>query len=426
MDIKKSPSKNSNNHKSIIIFVITIVAIVLTIWSLSQPSALEKVAKSQIWTATVQQGELSLEVEGYGKLKSKEQRLLTAPANATVEEIFLKPGSLVTKNSVIARLANPVISQKVKEAKHQLNFTQTAYLQLELNQQRKLLAHQAQQEQLLSELEIAKLKMQAEEKLVKRGIVSELTFKRSQLDYRQLSRRITIEKKRLIQLNNIYEKELSIAQDRIEQQQEQLNVINEQFNRLTVTAGINGVVQSLPVELGQSVALGEQIALVGSVDSLYALLNVSQSDMDLIATEQMVNIDTRGGIISGTVQRINPLVQQGMITIEITITSELPKNARPDLNIDGVISTGKIENTLFVKKPVNANSGMKSKLFKLNSDKSTAKPITVTYGHESGEFIQLVSNETSALTGNAIQANDIVILSDMSRWNESTQITIVQ
>lgn len=426
MDIKKSPSKNSNNHKSFIIFVIMIVAIVLTIWSLSQPSALEKVAKSQIWTATVQQGELSLEVEGYGKLKSKEQRLLTAPANATVEEIFLKPGSLVTKNSVIARLANPVISQKVKEAKHQLNFTQTAYLQLELNQQRKLLAHQAQQEQLLSELEIAKLKMQAEEKLVKRGIVSELTFKRSQLDYRQLSRRITIEKKRLIQLNNIHEKELSIAQDRIEQQQEQLNVINEQFNRLTVTAGINGVVQSLPVELGQSVALGEQIALVGSVDSLYALLNVSQSDMDLIATEQMVNIDTRGGIISGTVRRINPLVQQGMITIEITITSELPKNARPDLNIDGVISTGKIANALFVKKPVNANSGMKSQLFKLNSDKSTAKPITVTYGHESGEFIQLVSNETSALTGNAIQANDIVILSDMSRWNESTQITIVQ
>jgi len=426
MDIKRSQDKSSTNHKKRIIIMIIVAITALSLWSLNQPSALDKVAKSQIWTAIVQQGELSLEVEGYGKLKSKEQRLLTAPANATVEEILLKPGSLVTKNSVIARLANPVISQQVKEAKRQLTNTKTAYLQLELNQQRELLAHQAQQEQLMSELELAELKMLAEEKLVNKGIVSDLSFKRSQLNYRQLSRRISIEEKRLAQLNNLHEKELVIAQNKIAQQQEQVDVFNEQFSRLTVTAGINGVVQSLPVELGQSVALGEQVALVGSVDSLYALLNVSQADMDLIAIEQTVNIDTRGGTISGLVKRINPLVQQGMITIEVSITSELPKDARPDLNIDGIISTGKIANALFVKKPVNASSGMKGQLFKLDSDESTAQPIAVTYGHESGEFIQLFTNTTSDVNSNSVQANDIIILSDMSRWKTSEQISIVQ
>jgi len=417
MDIRKATENKSTNQKVKWMIGAVFTVLVMSFWGFNQPSGAEKVTSSQIWTDTVKRGDLDLEVQGYGKLKSKQQRLLTTPANATVEEILLKPGSLVNKDSIIVRLSNPKIAQQVKEAARNYSNAKSIFLQTELKQKRELLAHQALQEQLMSELELAELTMLAEEKLMKKGIVSELTFKRSQLDYRQLSRRITIENTRLTQLGEVHQQELAIEQDKIEQQKENVAVITEQFNRLTVRAGINGVVQSLPVELGQSLVLGEKVALVGSVDSLFAMLNVSQSDIENIALNQLVHIDTRGGKITGKVQRINPLVKQGMISIEVSLSGTLPKNARPDLNVDGVISTGTLTQVMYIKKPVNASAGMKTELFKVNKEHSQAQKVAVSYGQASGEYIQL-------LTG--ASAHDTLILSDMSRWSKANNITITQ
>ncbi|MFT5636712.1 MAG: HlyD family secretion protein [Cognaticolwellia sp.] len=415
MDIKLSQKSTNKNSKSIIITLIVVTAVSLSFWLFNQPSGSQKVSRSQIWTDTIKHGDLAIQVEGFGKLKSKEQRLLSAPDNAIVEEIILKPGSLVTKDSIIVRLSNPQIAQQVKDANRVLANTKTSYLQLELNQKREMLSQQAQQEQLLSELEIAELKVTAEQKLVTKGIVSELTFKRSQLDYRQLSRRIVIEKSRLEQLSEVHQKELDIAQDRIAQQAEQVAVINERFNKLTVRAGISGVVQALPVELGQSVTLGEQIALVGSVDSLYAMINVSQSDMEQIAIKQIVSIDTRAGTVAGVVHRISPVVTKGMIAIEVSITGKLPNNARPELNVDAIISIGMLTNTTYIKKPVNVTAGMKTSLFRLIPNSSQADKINITFGQESDGFIEVVSN---------VKTTDTFILSDMSRWEDTKKITI--
>jgi hypothetical protein len=163
--------------------------------------------------------------------------------------------------------------------------------------------------------------------------------------------------------------------------------------------------------------MGEQIALVGSVDSLFAMINVSQSDIDLIAIDQLVHIDTRGGKIIGKVQRINPLVKQGMISIEVSLTGELPSNARPDLNVDGVISIGTLTQAMYIKKPVSASTGMKTQLFKLGESQEQAEKVVITYGQESGEFIQILSGASE---------HDTFILSDMSRWNESAHIAITQ
>jgi len=415
MDIKISPNTTNKNSRLIITAFITLAVIGTSFWSFSQPSNSQKVPRSQIWTDTIKRGDLAIQVEGFGKLKSKEQRLLSAPDNAIVEEIFLKPGSLVTKESIIALLSNPQIKQQVKDANRILANTKTSYLQLELNQKREILSQQAQQEQLLSELEIAELKVAAEQQLVSKGIVSELTFKRSQLDYRQLSRRLKIEKSRLLQLSAVHQKELEIAEDRIAQQAEQVMVIEERFNKLTVKAGINGVVQALPVELGQSVNLGEQIALVGSIDSLYAMINVSQSDMEQVLIDQIVNIDTRAGIVAGVVSRINPVVNQGMIAIEISLTGKLPNNARPELNVDAIIDIGTLTDTTYIKKPVNVTAGMKSKLFRLLPNSSQAEKIDIVFGQESNEFIEVTSK---------VNMTDTFILSDMSRWQENNNITI--
>jgi hypothetical protein len=172
----------------------------------------------------------------------------------------------------------------------------------------------------------------------------------------------------------------------------------------------------MPVELGHSVGMGEQVALVGSVESLYSMLDISQSQMALVKLNQTVIIDTRAGKIQGEVIRINPVVTQGSIAIEVALNSALPSNARPELNVDGVISTGLVTNATYIKKPVNASAGMNATLFKLSNELNQAEQVEVTYGQESGEYIQLVSGASVGQT---------FVLSDMSRWKEVSVVALI-
>ncbi|KGJ97971.1 efflux RND transporter periplasmic adaptor subunit [Thalassotalea sp. ND16A] len=417
MDVKIKQTKNNQASKTKLIWVVGICALSVFGWLALQPSGAHKVSRDNIWSAQVQQGDLAVQVQAYGKLKSKAQRLLTAPADAVVDEIVLKPGAIVTADTILLRLSNPEIEQQVKDTRRERENRLTNYRQLMINQQSELLSRQASLELLLSDLELAKLKVEAETPLVANGIISTINFKRSELEQRQLSRRYDIEQQRLAQLKQLHQENLLIAQDRIEQQNEQVAVLNQKYERLTVRAGIDGVLQSLPLELGQSVSFGQQLALVGSMDKLIATLTIPQSQMQKIQLQQDVSIDTRAGVVAGTVSRIDPVVVDGSIQVEVALSGELPKNSRPELNINGTIFTASLHDVYYLKKPVNAQPGGIGTLFKLQQDSSVAQAVDVTYGEETGEFIQI-------LTG--VNSGDSFILSDMSRWQDLTQITITK
>ncbi|NQZ11802.1 MAG: efflux RND transporter periplasmic adaptor subunit [Algicola sp.] len=418
MDIKRQPdstSKASSKRTKTLALGLTLTVAVFG-WIWAQPAGAQKVAQSEIWTDNIRHGDLVMQVDGFGKLKSKVQRLLSAPANATVDEIVLKPGASVTEQSVILRLVNPEIEQQVKDARRELDNRNTHYRQLELTQQRDMLSQQADLESLLSQLEVAELEVDAQQQLLDKGIVSAIEFKRAQLQHRQFSRRLDIEQKRLKQLEQLHLKSLDIEKQKIAQQQEQVSVATERFDKLTVRAGINGVLQNLPVELGQSVTLGQQLALVGSVKQLYALLNVTQSQMEQVAMDQIVEIDTRGGKIAGKISRISPVVEQGNITVEVALIGELTANARPELAVDAVIFTGKLTNVTYLRKPVNATPGASVKLFRILPNQSQAELVEITYGQQTGEYMQIIAGA---------HQGESFILSDMSRWQDFSSITII-
>lgn len=414
MDVTRKKTEQGSLRKKLTFLLGGIAVLGLTSWLLTQPAAGSKVSKENIWTGQVQQGSLALKVDGFGKLKSKIQRLLTAPTNALVEEIVLRPGALVKADSIIVRLSNPEVEQEVRDAKRELANRKAQYRQLVIRQQSELLSQKATNVDLMSRIELSKVRVEAETALHKRGIVSSLDFKRSTTELKQLEQRLAIEKQRIEQLASGHEESLAIQQDKIAQQNEQLVVISDRFARLTVRAGMEGVLQQLPVELGQTVAIGEQVALVGSINELMAHLQVPQTQVQQLAIGQKVDIDTRGGVAIGRVNRIVPIIQQGNVLVEIDITGPLPENARPELTIDGVIHTGELANTLYLKKPVGARPGSSMKLFRI-TEESQALAANISLGVEAGEFIQIIAGATKG---------DSFILSDMSRWQDQTTINI--
>jgi len=415
MDVVIKKSSSSAKRRMIIIGLV--ILLLLGVWIVLQPSANIRVPAADIWVGEVKRGDLQQSVSGFGRLKSKETRLLTAYSNATVEEILLKPGAIVTPDSVLVKLFDPQIEQSVRSAERLLTQIKNQYLQLEINQKRELLSQESTLEVLRSSLESAKLEVSAQSQLIEQGIVSNIDYQRRLLEQKQLTRRLQIETQRIEQLKELHTANLAIAKSNIDAQQEALSLVRQTQERLTVRAGIAGVMQSLSVELGQSVSSGQELALVGSMSELFALINIPQANMQHVAMDQPVEIDTRAGLIQGKVSRVEPMVNNGSIQVEVMLTSELTDNARPELNIAGRISTGTLKDVLYVQKPINTKQGSQSRLYRIDEDGQSAFATTLQFGAETKDTIEIVSGAT---------VNQRFILSDTSRWQEHDEIAIVQ
>lgn len=369
------------------------------------------VERESLLIESVQQGDLEVIIEGYGTLTSDKQQLITSFSAATVKEIVLKPGAQVSANSVIVRLENPELVLQVENAEQELIQVQANLRQLKLNNQRETLNESANLAEITARFDTAALKKAAEEKLVKQGIVSQLTFQQSVLDEKQLKQRIAILKQRIDQLKLVHDESVNIQSERIKQQQGRLNSAESRLDKLTVRAGFDGVLQRLSVELGQSLAAGQEVALIGSVTDLIALIRVPQSQVQLITIGKVAIIDTRRDKIEGIVSRIDPIVDNNTVEIEIALPASLPASARPQLSVDGVIIADTLQNVNYIKRPAGAKSNTSASLYKLNNQEN-ASVEELRFGVQAGQFIQILSGASEG---------EQFIISDLSNLQTTSQ-----
>lgn len=410
---KKSPSINRKWP----IALLAIPLVIYSFWALSSMNSLARVSIDSVRLSDVKQGEFNVQVDGYGRLKAKYQRILTSQTQAIVESIHLYPGAKVTADTIILTLSDPQLEQEVVNARLEL-----ARQKAEMNEQiiahkSELLERDAQIALLNSELENAQLRVQAEKQLVDKGIVSALDFKRTQLDVRQLGKRVEIERARQSQLKEMQKQRLSIQRDLITQYELNFQTINERFNRLTVRAGLEGVLQTLPIEIGQSVTPGTQLAMVGSDKQLVAQLRVQQRQADQINIGMSAVIKTSNKDIQAQVIRIDPIVTEGRVMVELDLLGDLPANARPDLSVEGYVQVQQITNALYVEQPTDSFEFKNKDIFKISADGKTALLTTIEFGTLSGNQIEIVKG---------VQRGDKIIVSDMSQWNTASKIQLTE
>jgi len=410
---KKAPFYQS---KYSLVAGLSALLIILAFWA-SQSKGSVSVLRNDILVEQVQQGDLEVLIEGYGNLTSDKQQLLTTLTRATVKEIVLKPGARVSADSIIVRLENPELIQEVENAEQELTQRQANLRQLKLTNQRERLNETATLAEITARYETAALKRQAEEKLVKQGIVSQLTFQESQLNEQQLKKRIAIATERNQQLLLVHQEAINIQQERVKQQQGLLKIARDRLARLEVKAGFDGVLQRLSVELGQSLDAGQEIALIGSVTELIALIRVPQSQAQQIVIGQQAIIDTRRDKIAGTVARIDPIVENNTVNIEISLPAKLPASARPQLNVDGVIIADTLENVTYIKRPANVKANHKGQLYRLDRQQENAQIQTVTFGHQAGRFIEIISGANPG---------EQFIVSDLSNLTQSNKALVIK
>lgn len=380
-------------------------------WSLGFSGGVHYLETSKVELATVQSGEFTQRVSGYGSLQSQNQRLITAGSTAIIDEIKLRPGAVVEADTVLLRLKNPALESAMQQAMAALHNSRTTKRKLVLEQQREILEQESRLSELKADNELASLQVEAEAPLAAAGIISDMEARRSKLKANQMRERYKLEQEKMDKLHQVHAEYLLLQDESIQQFEADFNSAKYQLEQLVVRAGLAGVLQRMPVSLGQSVTIGDELALVGSLSPLVAEIKVPQMQVSLLQHGAKADIDTRHGVVSGQVIRIDPVVADGAVQVDILLPDNLSSDIRPMQMVDAKIygqSRGLIN---FIDKPALVAEDSKLEVFKLDQTQLATK-VSVQFGKIAGNQIEVVSG---LVPGDRIIISSMAVDRDVSR-----------
>lgn len=363
---------------------------------------------------TVKRGAIVRQVRGPGTLVPEDTRWIPATTDARVERILLQPGATVLAHSVILELSNPQVEQEALNARLQLHSAQAQLESLRVQFDNDLLTLESQIAALESEYEQARLDAETRDALAKQKLASEFERRQTQLRAESLGKRLQIEQKRLQATRGSLEARLRVPRATVDQAQAIASLFDSRLQSLKVRAGFAGVLQQVPVEVGQRVGPGTNLARVADPGRLKAALQIPETQAKDIEVGQLAQIDTRTAIIAGRVTRKDPAAANGTVTVDVTPTEPLPRGAVPDLGVDGTIQLERFENVLYVMRPSLGQENSTVGLYRV-TPAGDAERVRVTFGG---------SSVTHFVVTKGLREGDEVILSDMSNWDAFDKVRL--
>lgn len=416
MDIPRGDFKQKKKRKAWIIAGIAVVLLTAAWVGVSRlEPAIPKVQANAIWTDTVRKGSLLRTIRGSGTLVPEKVWWISANTGGVVQDLPLLPGSAVEPDTVIVELSNPDLIRDFDNAKLRLKAVEADLSGLKIKLQGNVLESRSGFARIETDYKQAQMDVEVNEELFKRGLIPQLTLKRLRLRAADAAARYELEKQILAFVLDSVKPQLAVKENEVEQVRSQCEMLQRQVGDLQVRAGIKGVLQRLTLERGQKVSTGQAIAQVADPTKLKAVIRIAEMQAKDIQLDQVASIDTRNGVVSGQVVRVDPTVDAGTVAAEVKLTGELPRGARPDLTIDGEIELEKLPDVLYVKRPVSNDANSSGGVYKFAAGSTVAMRTLVRFGRSS-------LNSLEVLDG--LQPGDKIIISDMSRWDQYDKIRV--
>ena len=423
MDISRPELAAKRKRRRITIITLAVVAIgAAAIYVNQLDPAVPTVERGTIWLDTVEQGEMLRQVRGNGTLIPENVLVVPTEVGGRVIRIDVLPGATVEADTVILELSNPPLKQQAFEMEHQLKGASAKLAQLQVQLEESRLALESKVAELESQLNLARLEAEADKTLADDGLVAELTMKKSVAKADDLARQLDLEKKRLKTAADSAVAQVAVQQSEITKLEAALKLKRKEVDSLTVRAGIAGVVQQVGpfedrlIEVGQSVGPGSVLVEIVEPSKLMARIKIAETQAKDVLIGQPAVIDTRNGTIDGEVTRIDPSVVAGTVTVDVHFTGALPKGARPDPSVDGVIELERLPDVKHVGRPVNGQEDTTVSLFKI-VDGGFALRVPVSFGRASVTSIEVLEG---------LEPGDEVVMSDMSSYEDHDKLKLVE
>jgi HlyD family secretion protein len=418
MDISRPDIKKKKMQRQWVVAGCAVVALAaVAFFVMRLKPAAPEVDRATVWTDVVKRGPLLRQVRGPGTLVPREDkiRLIPSETEATVVRIRVLPGAKVQPDTILMDLVDPTLTQELLDAQLALKGAQADYINTRAKVQSDLMDQKAIGATVNADYSQAQLQAKTDKSLYDLGVISGLTYSASKGKADELVTRDDLEKQRLTLNEKAIETQLAVQQTKVDQAKALLGLKQKQLEALSVRAGISGVLVEVDHQVGEHVTAGTTLAKVVQPDQLKASLKIAETQARDIQIGQPAEVDTHNGVIDGKVMRIDPSVLNGTRTVDVELSGALPSGAVPDLSVDGTIDLDRMADVLYVGRPAFGNENSTISLFKQSADGKTAVRVPVKVGRASVNSIQVIEG---------LQAGDTVILSDMSRWDNTDKIRL--
>ncbi len=416
MDIAIAQNPRAKTIRRLVLAAIVLLTVTGISYGLSRlrPAA-PSVDGASLFSDTVKRGDLLRAVHGVGTLVPEDIQWIPALTTARVSKIVLRPGAIVKTDSIVLELTNPELQRDTLDAEYQLKAAQAQYESVKAQMGSDILNQKAAAAAVRSEYEQAKIQHAVDEKMLAEKLGAEVTAQLSKVKEDQLAIRAQLEEARSKNAEDTAASRIAAEKSHVDQQRALYALRRSQIEGLHVRAGINGVLQLVPVEVGQSVAPGTNLARVADPKRLKAEIKIAETQANELSPGMKSTIDTRNGVVIGRVSRIDPSVQNGTVTVDVSFDGPLPNGARPDLSVDGTIEIENLKNILYVGRPAFGQPQTTVGLFKVTEDGSEATRTNVKLGRFSVSSVEVLQG---------LKEGDRVILSDTSAWSSYERIRL--
>jgi HlyD family secretion protein len=423
MDIPRSPefAKKKKIRRLVFGVAALVVGVLVTVGLAQLKPAAPTVEAATTWRDTVKRGSMLRQVRGPGTLVPEDIRWVTAATEATVERIVTLPsGNVISADTVILEMTDERVQQELLDAELQLRGAEADLASLRVRLNNELLEQQSQAANIQSLYHRAKIQAEANEQLSKDGLQSAVITRMSQVEADELANRHRIEQERLRIRAGSTDAQIAAEQARVAQRRALYELRRSQADALKVRAGIEGVLQVVPVQVGQRVAAGTNLARVAVPGRLKAELRIPETQAKDIEIGLRAVVDTRNGEVEGRVARIDPAAQNGTVLVDVAFSGPLPRGARPDLSVDGTVELERLENVLYVGRPAFGQEQGTISLFRVTAGtceqpEEAERVQGIRLGRSSVSTVEIVSG---------LNERDCVILSDMSAWDGRDRIRL--
>jgi HlyD family secretion protein len=373
------------------------------------------VERAALLLDTVRRGDLVRQVRGPGTLVAEDIRWISAITQGRVEAKLVQPGTTVTPGTILVTLSNPDVQRQALEAQRQLAGAQAELTTLRINQQNQLLTQQGTVAQLQAQYSQARRQAEAAEGLAQQSLVSAQELATAREAAADLQTRLGLERQRLDQMRAGVRQQVAAQESQVAMLRRLAEFSQGQIGSMQVRSPSAGVLQELPVELGQWVNSGATLAKVVQPSRLKAVLRIPETQARDLTVGQAASIDTYNGVVPGRVTRIDPSAQNGTVAVDVALEGALPRGARPDLSVDGTIDIERLRDVLYVGRPAYGQAESTLGMFRLQPGGGSAELTSVRLGRGSANSVEVVQG---------LQPGDLVILSDMSKYERSPRVKL--
>jgi HlyD family secretion protein len=418
MDIARPEFKEKKRRRQIItVAVIVVVVIAVSAFVYRLKPAAPSVERGTVWTDTVKRGSMLRQVRGIGTLVPSQESVLQIPAEteATVVRIRMLPGTVVKPDTILLEMSNSQVEQAAVDAHLQWKAAEAEYQSQRMKLESELMNQKAGAATVKADYTQAKLQSDTDKALYDLGVISGMAYKNSKGKADELTIRNDLEDQRLASNQKAINAQMAEQQAKVDQMRALAELKQQQLDALKVRAKIDGVLVEMPLHVGEHVAPGTMLAKVVQPNHLMAELKVAETQARDVQIGESVSVDTHNGLIAGSVMRVDPAVQNGTVTVDVKLTGELPRGASPNLSVDGTIDLEKLDNVLYVGRPAFGQENSTISLFRLDPNGHDAVRVPVKVGRASVNSIQIQDG---------LHEGDTVVLSDMSRWDNTDRIRL--